>query len=481
MTGRRASLQPAIVWIAVVALTTLLVAAALASSVQISIVILGLLVGCFLGGRRRVVVFAVTLVPTLSLLRRLVAGETGYTEGDPLILLPLALTAGVLIASLTQPRTDKRLRVSQVFILAVVAGVAGTVILTGSFSVEGLFFAGLIIVPLLLAVALATGQLPPVWDAVVRVLPTLGIVVGTYGIYQFFVLPNWDRAWMRSSLLTSIGHPFPLQVRVFGASESPGPYALFIGLVITLCLASAVTAQGGIRRFGWIALGAYLAFPLLLSGVRSVLLGVAICAVVLALVRARGFTRILLVAFLGGAYYLLTVVLSRFGTGSTILTADRYTSFSANDDSLVARLNLLGSVGNPFAYVVGRPVESAADNLFVDTLVRYGLLAAVALLVLIISIIALALRQLRAHLNEAAALCAIFIASQTLFGPTFNALFGILIGVVFGTVMANHSTARPRPRDDRGTRTAVSERAHPGDQRPDQKPAVRYNFGRSNH
>lgn len=434
---RSQSLRGALPWLALTGLAVaVVVVIVLAVPVQLALVILGLIVGASMRNRTAVLVFAVILIPTLGLIRRLVAGPAAYVEADPLILLPLVLVIGVVVFSWTNERTDKSTRASRVFALTTIVGVAVTVVLTASFSVDGLFYAGLIIVPLLLATALSTGRLPEVWNAVTRVLPIVSFAVGLYGIYQFFVLPEWDRAWMRSSLLTSIGHPLPLQVRVFGASESPGPYALFLGLMITLCLAAAIREKRAQRVLGWLALGGFLAFPLLLSGVRSALLGVGLCVLVLALIRARGFTRIVLVAFIGGAYYLLTFVLDRFGAGSTILTADRYTAFTAQDDSLVARLNMLASVGNPLQYIIGNPNAPTVDNLYIDTLLRYGLLAAVALLLLVFSVTALALRQLATRTNETAALAAVFIATQTIFGPTFNSLFGILVGVVFGTVMA---------------------------------------------
>lgn len=444
------ALRSQIAWILVPAAAAVLVTlTALASTIQIAIVLLGVTVALALHRRDAVVVFAVVLIPTLSLVRRVAAGRSGYTDADPLILLPLILVVGVILISWTHKRVTARTRVTSLLAVATIVGALCTIALTGSFAMNELFFVGLLVIPLLLALALGSGQLGDVWGSVRRALPPLAAAVGTYGIIQFFALPSWDAAWMRTSKLTSIGQAEPLLVRVFGASESPGPYALFVGTVITLCLAAAVTEQNASRRFGWVLLGSYLAFPLLLSGVRSSLIGVAVCAGILTLVRARGATRVLLIAFLVGAYFLLTVVIDRFGAGSTILTADRYTSFSTDDRSFVARLDLFASVGDPIQHLVGNPGAPAADNLYIDTLLRYGLLSAVALLAFVISIAILALRQLREHRNEAAALCAVFIVSQTIFGPTFNALFGILIGVVFGTVMAHASlrteSSRPAP------------------------------------
>jgi hypothetical protein len=418
------------------AATAVLVAASQVLPVQITIVLLGVMAAFVLHDRSRVLLFAVLMVPSLSFVRRVTAGSAGYTDSDPLILLPIALVVAVVVLSWTKPRTDSSQRFVRGAAVAVIAGTAVTLVLRGSFEVSSLFFAGLIVVPLMLAISLSTGRMPPVWDVVSSAIPALAVLAGTYGIIQFFFLPAWDRAWMITSRLTSIGAPLPMQVRVFGASESPGPYALFLGLAITLCLAKAVVEPRLLRRTAWVGVGAYILFPLLLSGVRSTLIGIVVSAVLLTLIRARGLTRLVFLAFLVGGYALLQAVVGRFGAGSSILTSDRYSGFSTQDDSFVARIDLLRSVGNPLSYIVGDPSAGNADNLYVSVLIRYGFVAAVALLALVTVLVVSAIRRLAAGHSETVALSVIFIAVNSLFGPIFDALFGIVIGVVFGTLMS---------------------------------------------
>jgi hypothetical protein len=425
-----------VLWVGAVLGTAALVGVGLRMPTQVVLVALGIAAAFVLHDRSRVLAFVVVLVPTLSLVRRIVAGPLGYTESDPLILLPVVLTLAIVVMSWTRPRTNDRGSYLRGLAAAVVIGAGATVVLRAAFTVQGLFNSSLIIVPLLLAIAISAGRLPPIWDATRAVLVPVSLLAGTYGIVQFLVLPTWDRAWMITSDLSSIGAPLPLQVRVFGASESPGPYALFLGLVITISLASSVTASNRARAILWFGLGMYLTVPLLLSGVRSALLAVVVCAVILTLIRARGLTRILMIGFLAGSYYLLTQVLARFGAGSSILTADRYTNFSTQDSSFVARMNLLSSVGNPLNYVVGNPNAVGADNLFVSTLVRFGLLAAVALLGLVVVLTAHAIKNLTARQFEAVSLAVVFLSVMSLFGPTFDALFGLLVGLVYGSLMS---------------------------------------------
>jgi hypothetical protein len=412
--------------------------------IQIGLLLVGVLVALTTRRRSIVLVMVVALVPTLSLLRRLVAGEAAYQESDPLILLPLVLTAGVVVASWTRERTDKARDGMRFLAVATVIGVAIAVVLRAALSVNGLFYAGLLIVPMLLAVVVSTGRLPDVWPVVVRFLPWLAIAAGIYGIFQFFVLPSWDRSWMISSQLTSIGAPYPQQVRVFGASESPGPYAVFMGLSLTITLGLAVLAKAPAKKLGWLIASAVISFPLLLSGVRSAILGVVVAVALLAITRAKGFARIALVAFLIGGYQALTIVIGRFGAQSSILTADRYSDFS-NDTSLLQRLTLLQYLANPFQFIVGNPAAPAVDNLYIDVLVRYGLLPAAALFALFIGVAVRAFKLLRRHQNETAALCVWFLLTQSMFGNIFYSLIGLLVGIILGSVMSTIPLDRSRP------------------------------------
>lgn len=55
-----------------------------------------------------------------------------------------------------------------------------------------------------------------------------GLVLGIYGIIQYFVLPPWDAFWMVGSGMNSIGQPVPLELRVFSMQEAPGAFASLI-------------------------------------------------------------------------------------------------------------------------------------------------------------------------------------------------------------------------------------------------------------
>ena len=62
------------------------------------------------------------------------------------------------------------------------------------------------------------------------------LVTGLYGIYQYVVAPEWDRFWLISTKLSSMGEPAPFQIRVWSTMASPGPFAVMImaGLLLLL-------------------------------------------------------------------------------------------------------------------------------------------------------------------------------------------------------------------------------------------------------
>ena len=51
------------------------------------------------------------------------------------------------------------------------------------------------------------------------------VLLGLYGVVQFYVLPPWDAFWMVNSGMHSIGQPRPFAVRVFSTMNFSGPYA----------------------------------------------------------------------------------------------------------------------------------------------------------------------------------------------------------------------------------------------------------------
>ncbi len=128
------------------------------------------------------------------------------------------------------------------------------------------------------------------------------LVMGIYGVHQFFFLLPWDKFWMIMVRMDSQGLPEPEHVRVFSTMNSSGPFAT----VLMAALLVALTSRGALR---WpAAIAGLAAFGL--SLVRAAWLGWVAAAIFL-LLRLRGASsklRLLVTCF--GALSLIAVVSS---------------------------------------------------------------------------------------------------------------------------------------------------------------------------
>ncbi len=129
------------------------------------------------------------------------------------------------------------------------------------------------------------------------------LIMGAYGLIQFFLMPAWDAMWMIGSQMASQGDPVRLGVRVFSTMNSSGPFALAMMAALTFTMASA-------QRVRWLAGGVgFISFGLTM--VRSTWGGWVI-AMVLQLLKASNKVRVRIVV---GAVVLagLSVPLLTFG------------------------------------------------------------------------------------------------------------------------------------------------------------------------
>ncbi|MEE9094707.1 hypothetical protein [Pseudarthrobacter phenanthrenivorans] len=388
-----------------------------------------------------ILIIAGCSAPVLGLIRRLSAGPDARVDFDPLILFPMVLVVVALLICLARfdsvggqrrSDTDRRLLWFAV-IFSIFVGLA--LAANGAFSPNVIYFAMALIVPVLLTVFIAIASVPDIWETFERLLPGIGLVVGCYGVYQFFFLPQWDRSWMLNSGLESIGQALPMAVRVFGASESPGPYAAFMGLVVIVCFVRGINSHG-ISRVLFFLFCALMTVPLLLSGVRSSLLSVLVCAALAVLVRGRGMGRVLPVLFFVLVGVGVDKIVSTFGGSSTILTADRYTSFDpSQDNSIQARLGILDYLTNPLPHVLGNPSGPTIDNLLVDIMRAYGLVPFVLFSAFIVFLLLRCLKFLRSGSKSPLAFVVLYLIFLGIAGNLFLSSFGIIVGLAFGALL----------------------------------------------
>lgn len=410
------------------------------ASSRVAVAVVLTAIGLSLGSRTRILVYAAMLAPFLGLMRRVLSGDTGRVDFDPLVVVPLVLTV-VVLAFPTRGVARPRRRVLPLALVFASIALA-LVVVHGAFAFDVLYGVTTLVLPVLLVASIADGRTPDAWPAVMRVLPVVGVLAGAYGVLQFYVLPDWDRAWMAASELTSIGSPEPLQVRVFGGSEAPGAFAFFLGIVVVVALARALEARGA-ARVPWFVLAAALTFPIVLSGVRATLAGIAVCIVVLSLLYGRGLGRLLPLVLLA----VLTLVMQRtvglFGETSKLLTAERLTNLDvANDGSVQARLKLYAALLRPWELLAGDPAARRSDGMVPDVAIRFGIFAGVIMGCLLVWMTVQAVRNLRNSAAVAASLVTVFFVVHSFAGNTFSSAAGVVAAMALGSSLAAR-TAEP--------------------------------------
>lgn len=173
-------------------------------------------------------------------IRRLIDYQIGWQPVDPVMLSPYLATA---LATLTVVSNIRLLNKKYLFPFALsavgvlygyVVGIITSGILPATFALLNW------LLPILFAlhIAIRWRDYEPNKNAIMNTFIAATAVMGAYGLLQFIAPPPWDRFWMISSKMMSIGQPYPFEVRVFGTMNSPGPFAFEImGTLLLLFVA----------------------------------------------------------------------------------------------------------------------------------------------------------------------------------------------------------------------------------------------------
>jgi hypothetical protein len=139
-------------------------------------------------------------------------------------------------------------------------------------------------------------------------------VAGIYGLIQYFYIPAWDAAWMRSVDMDTIGKPEAMEVRVFSTLNSPQILASF--LLVGILLAYRLRS-----RWKYLILLAGIA-SLVLSAARSAWIGL--------------FAGLMFLAFRGSSAERVRTLFATAGCTLLILVALNVPELS---DTISARFN----------------------------------------------------------------------------------------------------------------------------------------------
>jgi len=266
-------------------------------------------------------------------IRRLVDFQTHFHTISPVMLSPLLVTTFALMAVARRPRILIRRSMvpfALIVLVTLLAFVVGA--LTAGFLAAAYDWGGWL-EPLAFGVFLImdTRNVLANRQALLGAIIVGLVIIGGYGIYQFFHLPPWDAAWLTNSNLHSEGVALAEQVRVFGTLNDSGSFAF----VLTASLAFMLVAKGQLR-----VLGGALGFPSLLLSSERQAWGAWAIAAAFVIWRIGGKTRLRLglaaIVIVGIAVPILTV-----GPVATQLSA-RFSSVSnvKSDNSAHERIAL---------------------------------------------------------------------------------------------------------------------------------------------
>jgi hypothetical protein len=227
-------------------------------------------------------------------IRRLADFQGGWNPVNPLMLTPLLVSG---MTAVTVLRRAAALRAKSLFgfvplFIALTYGTFVGIVTTGA--AVALYSSLVWAVPVLMAVHLAVHveDYPTHRATLINTFAWGALVMGAYGLVQYFVAPSWDTYWMIVSDQLTQGAPYPREIRVFSTMNSSGPFAFVIsaGLLLLLIddrrlrLPMAATACASLMlslvRAAWLggALGFIYALSCLTPRRRLQALTVVLCA-----------------------------------------------------------------------------------------------------------------------------------------------------------------------------------------------------------
>lgn len=192
--------------------------------------------------------------------RRLVDYRSGYNEQSLVMLAPFLVSGIALIAVLTKLSSlGPTYRIPFAFtsfglLYAYIVGVLNNGLIGASFDLLNWG------TPVILGAYLLTHkELSKTFQQATRQAFMWGLLVmGLYGVAQYFYLPPWDAYWMTQANMVSIGFAEPQQLRVFSTLNSPGPFASVVmaGLLLAFSGGGLISGLGSAAGFVGFALSA---------------------------------------------------------------------------------------------------------------------------------------------------------------------------------------------------------------------------------
>ncbi len=306
--------------------------------------------------------FVVWLYMLVPLVRRYVDYRTGVQETTIMVAPYLAVAVCLWIIF---PRWTEVLNARNASLILVLAAILYASATTAFQMLLGGLVSGvaawLLNVLFAFFIVLERKHIKEMYVGFERVMVYGTLVVGAYGIVQYFLLPECDRVWMELSQLASFGTPLPLEVRVFSTMNAPqvvGAY-LVVGILV---------AYGSHYKIKYLAMFAGLA-SLLLSMSRSAWVALVAGALFLAFrLPSRERKRIIVI----GAICFGTILIGLQVPSLNESLSSRFLSLTdTNDDSAYDRTKIYEAVfhsvaTSPFGLGLGVEDDSQSHDSIAD-------------------------------------------------------------------------------------------------------------------
>lgn len=212
-----------------------------AGLLRVVLPLLSLLVGGFLFWRSKPLYVGLVLwlwffTPYLG---RMSDFQAGFSAANPVLLAPY-LAAGISVITLLTSLSSIGQRKSIAYICALASIFYGAVIGIARFPLFDVLRALLNwVVPIFFGFFIYQNRhLYQDFRKVIERSFIYGLIImGAYGVYQFFTLPDWDKLWMLNVQLNSFGAVEAQEIRVFSTMNAPAIFAAVSasGLLLLFC------------------------------------------------------------------------------------------------------------------------------------------------------------------------------------------------------------------------------------------------------
>jgi hypothetical protein len=250
------------------------------------------------------------------------------------------------------------------------------------------------------------------------------LVMGAYGVWQYFTLPEWDKLWLINTEISAAGNPFPQEFRVWSTMNSGEPFSAVMATALILNLNSKGSLSATSSIFGYVSF--------LLTLIRSAWLGWVGGIVFLFAVSKPKFQKQILLMMT--AILIVVVPLTMTSSFSESI-GGRFSSLSnlGDDNSANARVSSYTALNDALNNWLGQGTNGAGlDSSFLSMLSELGILGTVPYAFGLLSLIVVALRSAKYASDNSSKIMLAATFTCIIRLPLNNTLIGVSGSLLWG-------------------------------------------------